>query len=73
MKQMNIMRPGVLDGNEAMAVFAHARQHQYALPAVNVIGTQSINAVLEIAKAVNSPVIIQLSFGGAAFFAGNGW
>jgi fructose-bisphosphate aldolase class II len=72
MKQMNIMRPGVLDGNEAMAVFAHARQHQYALPAVNVIGTQSINAVLETAKAVNSPVIIQLSYGGAAFFAGKG-
>ena len=69
---MNIMRPGVLDGNEAMAVFAHARQHQYALPAVNVIGTQSINAVLETAKAVNSPVIIQLSYGGAAFFAGKG-
>ena len=69
---MKLNRSGVLDGNEAMAVFAHARAHQYALPAVNVIGTQSINAVLETAKQVNSPVIIQLSYSGAVFFAGKG-
>ncbi|MBK8505137.1 MAG: class II fructose-bisphosphate aldolase [Saprospiraceae bacterium] len=45
-------------------------QNDFALPAVNVIGTNSVNAVLETAKAVNSPVIIQFSNGGAVFFAG---
>lgn len=63
---------GVLNASEAMALFAHARFHQYALPAVNIIGTNSVNAVLEVAKTVNSPVIIQLSKGGAEFFIGKG-
>ena len=65
-------RPGVLTGDEVTAVFDDALQHQYALPAVNVIGTNSINAVLETAREVNSPVIIQFSNGGGAFFAGKG-
>ena len=50
-------------------MFAHAKKHRYALPAVNVIGSNSINAVMETAKAVNSPVIIQFSNGGAKFNA----
>lgn len=61
---------GVLSGDQVQELFEHAKQHQYALPAVNVIGTNSINAVMETAKAVNSPVIIQLSNGGAQFYAG---
>lgn len=61
---------GVLSGDQVQQLFEHAKQHQYALPAVNVIGTNSINAVMETAKAVNSPVIIQLSNGGAQFYAG---
>lgn len=65
-------RSGVLHGEEVTEVFNHALEHQYALPAVNVIGTNSVNAVLETAAAVNSPVIIQFSNGGAAFFAGKG-
>jgi fructose-bisphosphate aldolase, class II len=65
-------RPGVLSGDEVSEVFAHAKAHQYALPAVNVIGSSTVNAVLETAKAVNSPVIIQYSNGGAAFNAGKG-
>lgn len=75
---MNPIKPslkiptGVLNAVEAMALFAHAREHQYALPAVNVIGTSSVNAVLEAAKTVNSAVIIQLSKGGAEFFIGKG-
>jgi fructose-bisphosphate aldolase class II len=48
----------------------HANENNFALPAVNVIGTNSVNAVLETAKAVNSPVMIQFSNGGAIFFAG---
>lgn len=65
-------RPGVLTGDEVTAVFNDAVTNQYALPAVNVIGTNSINAVLECARDVNSPVIVQFSNGGGAFFAGKG-
>ncbi len=63
-------RPGVLWGEEAKALLDYANEQDFALPAVNVVGTNSVNAVLETAKAVNSPVIIQFSNGGAVFFAG---
>ena len=65
-------RPGVLWGKEVREVFEDAQANGYALPAVNVIGTNSINAVLETARDLNSPVIIQFSNGGAAFNAGKG-
>ncbi|HEY8405050.1 MAG TPA: class II fructose-bisphosphate aldolase [Flavobacteriales bacterium] len=65
-------RPGVLTGDEVTEVFNDAIDKQYALPAVNVIGTDSVNAVLETAREVNSPVIIQFSNGGGAFYAGKG-
>lgn len=61
---------GVITGNQVQELFEVAKQYQFALPAVNVIGTNSVNAVLETAKAVNSPVIVQLSNGGAQFYAG---
>ncbi|WP_423149394.1 class II fructose-bisphosphate aldolase [Rubrolithibacter danxiaensis] len=61
---------GVLYGDAVQELYEQAKKHQFALPAVNVIGTNSINAVMETAKAVNSPVIIQLSNGGAQFYAG---
>ena len=61
---------GVLHGDAVQELFEIAKKHQFALPAVNVIGTNSINAVMETARAVNSPVIIQLSNGGAQFYAG---
>lgn len=65
-------RAGVLFGDEVTELFKYANENNFALPAVNVIGTNSVNAVLETAKAVNSPVIIQFSHGGAQFFAGKG-
>ena len=65
-----IIKPGVVLGDDVQAVYDHARANQYALPAVNVVGTNSINAVLEAAAKVNSPAIIQLSNGGASFFLG---
>jgi len=65
-------RPGVLWGDEVKAVFQDAHKNGYALPAVNVIGTNSVNAVLETAREVNSPVIIQFSHGGGSFYAGKG-
>lgn len=63
---------GVLYGEELKAVYHDAKENNYALPAVNVVGTNSINSVLECAAKVNSPVMIQFSNGGAQFFAGKG-
>lgn len=65
-------RPGVLFGDEVTELLNYANENNFALPAVNVVGTDSANAVLETARAVNSPVIIQYSNGGAQFFAGKG-
>ena len=61
---------GVLYGDAVQELFEVAKKNKFALPAVNIIGTNSINSVMETAKAVNSPVIIQLSNGGAQFYAG---
>ena len=63
-------RSGVLHGDEVTELLNYANENKFALPGVNVIGTNSINGVLEAAKAVNSPVIIQLSNGGSTFAAG---
>lgn len=65
-------RSGVLFGDEVKELFEYANRNNFAIPAVNVIGTDSVNAVLETAREVNSPVIIQFSNGGAIFFAGKG-
>ena len=65
-------RPGVLWGDEVTELLNYANENDFALPAVNVVGTNSVNAVLETARAVNSPVMIQFSNGGAHFFAGKG-
>lgn len=64
------MEPGVIFGEDVKKLFELAKKNQFALPAVNVVGTSSINGVLEAAKKANSPVIIQLSNGGASFYAG---
>lgn len=66
----NLIKPGVVTGEALNALLRHANENNYALPAVNVVGTNSVNAVMETAKAVNSPVIIQFSNGGAIFYAG---
>ncbi len=71
-KILDHVKPGVLTGDDIQTVFQIAKENQFALPAVNVVGTNSVNAVLEAARVVNSPVIIQFSNGGAAFFAGKG-
>ena len=69
-ESMSQFPAGVLTGSQVSDVWAHAKKHKYALPAVNVIGSNSINAVMETAKAADSPVIIQFSNGGAKFNAG---
>jgi len=63
---------GVATGDEVQYILDHAKEYGYALPAVNVVGTNTANAVMEVAREVNSPVIIQFSNGGAHFFAGKG-
>jgi fructose-bisphosphate aldolase, class II len=62
--------PGVAAGNAVQEIFKAAKENNFAIPAVNVVGTNSVNAVMEAAKAVNSPVIIQFSNGGGIFYAG---
>lgn len=71
-KISDVVKPGVVTGADVQKVFEIAKQNEYALPAVNVVGTNSVNAVIEAAREVNSPVIIQFSNGGAVFFAGKG-
>ncbi len=66
------IQPGVATGKEVQEIFNYAKQKGFALPAVNVIGSSSVNAVLETAAELNSPVIIQFSNGGAQFNAGKG-
>lgn len=66
------IKPGVATGDEVQAIFNHAKEKGYALPAVNVIGSNTINSVLETAAELNSPVIVQFSNGGAQFNAGKG-
>lgn len=63
-------QPGVVTGEAVSDLFRHANENNYALPAVNVVGTNSVNSVLEAARVVNSPVIIQFSNGGCIFYAG---
>ena len=66
------IKPGVATGDEVQKIFQLAKRNKFALPAVNVIGSSSINGVLETAKKLNAPVIIQFSNGGASFNAGKG-
>jgi fructose-bisphosphate aldolase class II len=65
-------KPGVKYGEELKDLLHYAKESEFAMPAVNVINTSTVNAVLETAKKVNSPVIVQFSNGGAQFFAGKG-
>ena len=71
-KVFDFVKPGVITGDDVQKVFAVAKENKFALPAVNCVGTDSINAVLEAAAKVRSPVIVQFSNGGAAFIAGKG-
>lgn len=69
---MGKFRTGVLHGDEVTELLNYANKNNFAMPAVNVVGTNSVNAALETARKVNSPIIIQFSNGGASFFAGKG-
>ncbi|MFO1417096.1 MAG: class II fructose-bisphosphate aldolase [Methylotetracoccus sp.] len=71
-KISDAVKPGVITGDDVQKVFEICKANKFALPAVNVISTDSINAVLEAAAKARSPVIIQFSNGGAQFVAGKG-
>jgi fructose-bisphosphate aldolase, class II len=63
---------GVATGDEVQAIFRFAKQKGFALPAVNVTSTSTVNAVIETAAKINSPIIIQFSNGGSQYYAGKG-
>ena len=71
-KVLNSLPCGVLSGSQVQELFSIAKEEGFAIPAVNVVGTSSLNAVLEAAAKVNSPIIIQFSNGGGDFYAGKG-
>ena len=66
------VKPGVVTGSDLQFIFRVAQENNFAIPAVNVVGSSSINAVMEAAKNVNAPIMIQFSNGGAVFNAGKG-
>lgn len=66
------IKPGVATGDQVQEIFNYAKQKGFALPAVNVTSSSTINGVLETAAKLNAPVIIQFSNGGASFIAGKG-
>lgn len=71
-KVLDVVKAGVATGDDVQKIFAIAKENKFALPAVNAIGTHSINATLEAAAKVKSPVIVQFSNGGAQFVGGKG-
>lgn len=66
------IKPGVITGDDVQYIFKVAKEQKFAIPAVNVVSSDSINAALEAAREINSPIIIQFSNGGGAFYAGKG-
>ncbi len=66
------IKPGVATGDDVQKIFDYAKEKGFALPAVNVTSSSTVNAVIETAAKVNSPVIIQFSNGGAHYNAGKG-
>jgi len=71
-KVLDTIKPGVVTGDDYQKLLAIAKRNNYALPAVNVVGTNTVNAVIEAAREVNSPIMIQFSNGGGIFYAGKG-
>ncbi|CEJ83059.1 Putative Fructose-bisphosphate aldolase, class II [[Torrubiella] hemipterigena] len=65
-------KTGVIVGDDVLALFKYAREHKFAIPAVNVTSSSTVVATLEAARDAKSPIILQMSQGGAAYFAGKG-
>ena len=71
-KLLDLVKPGVVTGDDIQKIFAYAKAHKFAIPAMNCVGSDSVNAAMEAAARVKAPVIIQFSNGGAGFYAGKG-
>ena len=71
-KLLDIVKPGVVVGDDVQKIFAYAKEHNFAIPAMNCVGSDSVNAAMETAAKLRTPVIIQFSNGGAQFYAGKG-
>lgn len=71
-KIADVVKPGVVTGSDLQFIFKVAQENNFAIPAVNVVGSSSVNAVMEAAIIANAPVMIQFSNGGAIFNAGKG-
>lgn len=69
---LDIVPAGVLTGNNVRKLFDYARENKFAIPAINVTSSSSANAVLEAARDIKAPIVLQVSQGGSAFFAGKG-
>jgi fructose-bisphosphate aldolase, class II len=71
MSELNL-KPGVIYGDDVLRLFQYAQKHQFAIPAINVTSSSTVVAALEAAREKKSPIILQTSQGGAAYFAGKG-
>jgi len=69
---LDIVPPGVVTGDNLRKLFKYAKEHKFAIPAVNCTSSSTVNAVLEAARDIKAPIIIQFSNGGSAFYAGKG-
>ncbi|KAJ3015182.1 UNVERIFIED_CONTAM: Fructose-bisphosphate aldolase 1 [Siphonaria sp. JEL0065] len=69
---LDIVKPGVITGEDVFKVYQYAQEHGFAIPAVNCTSSSTVNAVLEAAREIKAPVVIQFSHGGAAYYAGKG-
>jgi len=69
---LDIVSPGVLTGENVRKLFDYAKENKFAIPAINVTSSSTANAVLEAARDIKAPIIIQVSQGGSAYYAGKG-
>lgn len=69
---LDVCSPGVVTGEKLYALLKYAQEHKFAIPSVNCTSSSTINAALECARDVKSPIMIQFSNGGGAFYAGKG-
>ncbi|PWW73453.1 fructose bisphosphate aldolase [Tuber magnatum] len=65
-------KSGVIVSDDVLNLFKYAREHKFAIPAINVTSSSTVVAALEAARDARSPLILQMSQGGAAYFAGKG-
>jgi len=69
---LDVCSPGVVTGEKLYALLKYAQEKKFAIPSVNCTSSSTVNAALECARDVKSPIMIQFSNGGGAFYAGKG-